>query len=190
MAFFVVVDVTPKARHRTGMNEAQDGFANSLQRQLVGELADRCRARRQIVATAESCTGGLIAAACTNIAGSSDWFDSGFVTYSNGAKMQLLGVSQTTLTEHGAVSAETVAQMARGAVAHSGATLACAVSGVAGPGGGSPEKPVGTVWIGWAWPGGERQQHHLFSGNRDAIRQRTVEAALQGLIVCIDSVSV
>jgi len=164
-------------------------YSTTVQRELVQQLAALCVERRQIVATAESCTGGLIAATMTNLAGSSEWFDSGFVTYSNTAKQQLLGVQLSTLEENGAVSEATVAEMAHGAVSRSSATHACAVSGVAGPGGGSVEKPVGTVWIAWAGPTGVSQKRFLFPGNRDEIRQRTVEEALRGLIDCISSVA-
>ena len=131
----------------------------------------------------------MIAASITNLAGSSEWFDCGFVTYSNNAKMQLLGVSSATLEASGAVSSETVSEMALGAVRRSDATVACAVSGVAGPGGGSAEKPLGTVWIAWAGQAGVRQQHFLFPGNRNKIRQHTVDEALRGLIECIKSVA-
>ncbi len=169
------------------MTEEVDGFATTLQRDLAQQLAVLCRSARQMVATAESCTGGMIAASMTNLAGSSDWFDCGFVTYSNNAKMQMLGVDSATLDGSGAVSSATVSEMALGAVSRSNATIACAVSGVAGPGGGSVEKPVGTVWIAWAGPAGVRQQQFLFPGNRDEIRQRTVEEALRGLIDCINT---
>ena len=169
------------------MHLEEDGFTTQLQRDLVRQLAGLCIAGQHVVATAESCTGGMIAASMTNVAGSSQWFDCGFVTYSNNAKMQMLGVDNATLNASGAVSSATVSEMALGAVSRSDATVACAVSGVAGPGGGSDEKPVGTVWIAWAGPDGVRQQHYLFPGNRDEIRQRTVEEALRGLISCIKS---
>jgi nicotinamide-nucleotide amidase len=171
------------------MSENTDGFATAEQRDLVQTLATLCQAKQQVVATAESCTGGMIAAAMTHLAGSSAWFDCGFVTYSNNAKMNLLGVSGATLNEFGAVSEATVAEMARGAVDRSEATVACAVSGVAGPGGGSVEKPVGTVWIGWAGPAGCYQKHYLIPGNRDEIRQQVVVEAIGGLINCINSVA-
>ncbi len=118
--------------------------------QLVQELARELGGRGMKLATAESCTGGGIAQALTELAGASDWFDRGFVTYSNQAKMEMLGVNATTLERQGAVSEATVLEMARGALARSPADLSVAVSGVAGPGGGSDDKPVGTVWIGWA----------------------------------------
>jgi nicotinamide-nucleotide amidase len=141
-----------------------------------------------MLATAESCTGGLIAAACTDLPGSSNWFERGFVTYSNAAKSELLGVSAEDLACHGAVSEPVARAMVRGAVAHSAAQVAVAVTGIAGPGGGSADKPVGTVWIAWALPGAtgsgllvEAACHH-FPGDRAAVRQATVHAALHGLV--------
>jgi nicotinamide-nucleotide amidase len=134
------------------------------------------------MATAESCTGGLIAATCTDLAGSSVWFERGFVTYSNAAKTELLGVDEALIAQHGAVS-ETVARaMAQGAVARSRAQVALAVTGVAGPSGGSVEKPVGTVWFGWATPSGVVTQMQRFDGDRAAVRQATVRHALRRLI--------
>ncbi|MEZ5591705.1 MAG: nicotinamide-nucleotide amidase [Gammaproteobacteria bacterium] len=157
---------------------------------LAQSLATALLERQAMVATAESCTGGWIAKILTDLAGSSAWFERGFVSYSNEAKQDLLGVSATTLRQHGAVSAETVAEMALGALQRSRAQYAVAVSGVAGPSGGSPEKPVGTVWLAWARPTqpgtpdgvSVRQQHCLFSGDRDQVRRATVAAALQGLL--------
>ncbi len=141
-------------------------------------LAARCR-----LATAESCTGGWIAKAMTDVPGSSQWFECGYVVYSNTAKMRDLGVSDQTLKEHGAVSEATVREMAAGAARVSGAEVAVAVSGVAGPDGGTPEKPVGTVWIGLAVRRREvfELSAHLecFPGDREAVRRRTVELALQ-----------
>ena len=169
------------------MRVDSQGFSTGVQQQLVQQLATLCIDQRQVVATAESCTGGLVAAAMTNLAGSSEWFDCGFVTYSNNAKQQLLGVQLATLEECGAVSDATVAEMARGAISRSSATHACAVSGVAGPGGGTEEKPVGTVWIAWAGPAGVSQRRFLFPGDRAEIRERTVEEALKGLISRISS---
>ena len=117
----------------------------------VEALAAALKARGWRLATAESCTGGLVAATCTSLAGSSDWFEAGWVTYSNAAKTAALGVPAALVEAHGAVSAEVVEAMARGAIARSGAQLSVAVSGVAGPGGGTPAKPVGTVWVAVAW---------------------------------------
>ena len=146
-------------------------------------LADVLRARGAKVATAESCTGGLIAAACTAVAGSSDWFERGFVTYSNDAKTESLGVDARLLAAHGAVSREAALAMADGALAHSRAQLVVAVTGVAGPGGGSPGKPVGTVWLALARRGGAAQAELLqLSGDRASIREQTVRHALQRLI--------
>ena len=150
--------------------------------EIIAQLADALVRRGWYLACAESCTGGGIAAALTDVAGSSAWFDRGFVTYSNAAKREMLGVSAQTLEHHGAVSCETVLEMAQGALGHSSARLAVAVSGIAGPGGGSPEKPVGTVWIAWAGPNGAEAVPHLFPGDRRAVREASVDAALQGLL--------
>ncbi|MEQ8353931.1 MAG: nicotinamide-nucleotide amidohydrolase family protein [Gammaproteobacteria bacterium] len=133
-------------------------------------------------ATAESCTGGWIAQAMTAIAGSSDWFEGGLVTYSNQAKIALLGVDAMLIERHGAVSAEVAAAMAEGALRTLGADLSCAVTGVAGPGGGSPAKPVGTVWFGFARGGAvTRTCMHRFAGDRRAVRAATVAVALEEL---------
>jgi nicotinamide-nucleotide amidase len=141
---------------------------------------------RRSVATAESCTGGWIAKALTDIAGSSQWFTEGFVTYSNDSKIQRLGVSRAVLRAHGAVSEAAVRAMARGALKRSGAQLSVAVTGIAGPGGAVPGKPVGTVWLGWAARRGRAirvavQLKH-FRGDREAVRRKTVRAALVGLL--------
>ena len=158
---------------------------------LVSTLADALRSRGAMIATAESCTGGLIAGACTDLAGSSDWFDRGFVSYSNAAKTELLGVDAALIAAHGAVS-ETVARaMAAGALARSSAALTVAVTGVAGPSGGSAAKPVGMVWLAWAWRDahGPLQAETLllqFPGDRAAVRQAAVACALQGLLDRVD----
>lgn len=149
---------------------------------LVTELAAALLARGAQMATAESCTGGLIAGACTDIAGSSDWFERGFVSYSNQAKTEMLGVDPALIAAHGAVSEAVALAMARGAVAHSRAQCSVAVTGVAGPGGGSPAKPVGTVWFGWSVNGRAEAECLRFDGDRAAVRQQTVEHALQGLL--------
>jgi nicotinamide-nucleotide amidase len=133
------------------------------------------------LATAESCTGGLIAARCTELAGSSRWFERGFVTYSNAAKCELLGVDATLIERHGAVSEAVVRAMALGALAHSPAQVAIAVTGVAGPDGGSADKPVGTVWLAWATPMGVISELKRFDGDRAAVRQATVNHALTRL---------
>jgi len=149
---------------------------------LVAALADALRARDWRLATAESCTGGLIAGACTDLAGSSDWFERGFVTYSNAAKSELLDVPAAVIAAHGAVSEAVARGMVQGALRHSAADLAVAVTGIAGPGGGSADKPVGTVWLAWRGPRGERAERQVFAGDRAAVRQATVECALQGLL--------
>ena len=154
----------------------------------LGPLGDALRARGWRMATAESCTGGLIAALCTSVAGSSDWFDRGFVTYSNAAKTAQLGVSAELIEAHGAVSQPVALAMAQGALRHSLAQLAVAVTGVAGPGGGTPDKPVGTVWLAWAVqaPGQLLQCQarllHL-AGDRTAVRSQTVQQALAALLL-------
>ncbi len=136
-----------------------------------------------MIATAESCTGGMIAAALTDIAGSSAVVDRGFVTYSNEAKNEVLSVPMALIEEHGAVSEETARAMAKGAIAHSRASLAVSVTGIAGPGGGTEEKPVGLVWFGLADEKGQmRAEHHVFEDNgRGFIREKTVETALEML---------
>lgn len=149
---------------------------------LVTELAAVLLARGAQLATAESCTGGLIAGACTDIAGSSDWFERGFVSYSNQAKTEMLGVEPALIEGHGAVSEAVALAMARGAVRHSCAQCSLAVTGVAGPGGGSADKPVGTVWFGWCVAGHTDAQCVRFEGDRAAVREATVKHALQGLL--------
>jgi nicotinamide-nucleotide amidase len=149
---------------------------------LVGTLADALRARRWRLATAESCTGGMIAAACTDLAGSSDWFERGFVTYSNEAKTALLGVPAGLIAAHGAVSEEVARAMAQGALAHAPVQIAVAVTGIAGPGGAVPGKPVGTVWLAWATAAGVLAERLQLGGDRAAVRAATVRAALQRLL--------
>lgn len=149
---------------------------------LVAQLADALRARGQRLVTAESCTGGLIAAACTDLAGSSDWFERGLVSYSNAAKTELLGVPAPLIEQHGAVSEAVARAMAAGALAHAPVHWAVAVTGVAGPGGGSLAKPVGLVWLAWAGPAGVQAERHQFAGDRAAVRRATVRCALQGLL--------
>ncbi len=134
-----------------------------------------------MLATAESCTGGLIAAACTDLAGSSQWFERGFVTYSNAAKGQCLGVPAELIEARGAVSEAVARAMAQGAVAHSAAQVALAVTGVAGPTGGSADKPVGTVWFGWQVQGATHSELRRFAGDRAAVRAQTVRHALARL---------
>lgn len=149
---------------------------------LAERLGKRCRARGVSVTAAESCTGGGVASAITAVAGSSDYFETGYVTYSNAAKTRLLGVSEALFETHGAVSREVVEAMVAGACRDSGAALGVAISGVAGPGGGSLDKPVGTVWL--AWGDAERQHAECrhFPGDRRAVREQAVRAALVGLL--------
>ncbi|MEQ1622169.1 MAG: nicotinamide-nucleotide amidase [Methylococcales bacterium] len=150
---------------------------------LADQLGQYLKARNQTIATAESCTGGWIAECITSVAGSSTWFDRGFVTYSNNAKQQMLGVRAETLEKFGAVSQETASEMVAGALAHSEADCALAVTGIAGPDGGSSDKPVGTVYIAWQ----TRNQpitaiRSQYSGNRQQIRKQTVITAIEGVI--------
>jgi nicotinamide-nucleotide amidase len=150
---------------------------------LARRVGARLKARRLKLATAESCTGGWIAQAVTSVSGSSEWFDRGFVTYSNEAKKELLGVRAATLSRHGAVSRETAREMAAGALARSRAQVAVAVTGVAGPTGGTKEKPVGTVCFAWSRKGrAPESATRRFSGGRESVRRQSVIAALQGLI--------
>jgi nicotinamide-nucleotide amidase len=152
-------------------------------RRLAIDLGRALEARGMTVATAESCTGGMIGAAITDIAGSSAWFDRGFVTYSNAAKSDMLGVREETLALHGAVSEASAREMAAGALVCSRADLAVAVTGIAGPAGGTPEKPVGLVWLAWGVRGGGVESaSHRFPGDRAAVRDATVAAALAGLL--------
>jgi nicotinamide-nucleotide amidase len=154
---------------------------------LAADLGERLLARSCLLACAESCTGGWISKVVTDIPGSSAWFDRGFVTYSNRAKQDMLGVSAASLAKHGAVSAEVVAEMASGALARSRADLAVAVSGVAGPGGGSDEKPVGTVFFAWVLFDREPVvQRLLFAGEREEVRHQTVRVALARLLELMD----
>ncbi len=147
----------------------------------------RLKARGLKLAAAESCTGGWIAMAITAVAGSSQWFERGFVTYSNEAKHEMLGVAQATLDAQGAVSEASAREMAQGAVAHSRAQIAVAVTGIAGPGGGSAAKPVGTVCFAWAGPDTRlRSETRLFQGSREQVRRQTVIAALQGIIEALE----
>ncbi len=148
----------------------------------VHALATLLRQRGWRLATAESCTGGMIAAACTDLAGSSDWFERGFVTYSNEAKTALLGVPAGLIASHGAVSEEVARAMAQGALDHAPVQLAVAVTGIAGPGGAVPGKPVGTVWLAWATAAGVQTERLQLAGDRAAVRAATVQAALHRLV--------
>jgi nicotinamide-nucleotide amidase len=159
---------------------------NELQH-LARRLGERLLASGLSLATAESCTGGWVAKVVTDIAGSSQWLDRGFVTYSNQAKCDMLGVRAETLERHGAVSEETVREMAEGALGHSGAGVAVAISGIAGPGGGTPGKPVGMVWLAWARRGREtRTRCAHFAGDREVVRRQAVRAALDGVLAILD----
>ncbi|WP_309246738.1 CinA family protein [Ramlibacter montanisoli] len=151
-------------------------------RALCEQLAQEMQARGWMLATAESCTGGMIAAACTDLSGSSNWFERGFVTYSNEAKTELLGVDPALIAQQGAVSEVVVRAMAFGAVRHSRAQVSVAVTGVAGPTGGSPQKPVGTVWFGFQVDGRLTSETLRFDGDRAAVRSATVDHALQRLL--------
>ena len=149
----------------------------------VQELAQRLQQRGWRMVTAESCTGGGVAHRLTALAGSSDWLEGGFVTYSNAMKQRLLGVDSTLLENHGAVSRECVEAMAQGALDNSSAQLSVAISGIAGPGGGSEDKPVGTVWFGWAdCNGALRSRCCCFDGGRQSVRDQAVDEALAGLL--------
>jgi len=151
--------------------------------QQVANLAQLLTSNGMWLTTAESCTGGLIAAACTALPGSSRWFDRGFVTYSNDAKQQMLGVPAETIDRYGAVSSETVMAMAFGALARSKADIAISVSGIAGPDGGTDAKPVGTVWFGLARKGvAVEARVQRFDGERAAVREQALEYALQWLL--------
>ena len=148
---------------------------------ILTDISGRLLARGEMLATAESCTGGLIAAACTDLAGSSQWFERGFVTYSNAAKTELLGVDAALIAQHGAVSEPVARAMAEGAVARSHAQASVAVTGVAGPTCGSAEKPVGTVWLAWSVNGLTHSALRHFPGDRAAVRAATVRYALARL---------
>ena len=148
-------------------------------KQLAAALAER----GWMLATAESCTGGMIAAACTELAGSSDWFERGFVTYSNEAKTELLDVDAALIESHGAVSEVVARAMAFGAVRHSRARVSVAVTGIAGPSGGSKDKPVGTVWFGFMVDGRLTSETKRFDGDRAAVRQASVQHAIDGLLL-------
>lgn len=152
-------------------------------RQLAAELGDKLRARGWMLATAESCTGGWVGEVITALPGSSTWFERGFITYTNAAKIEMLGVPAATLESFGAVSEETVRAMAVGALARSHAQATLSISGIAGPGGGSPKKPVGTICTGWALSDGTVLSTTCrLSGEREEVRSRAVAAALRGLI--------
>lgn len=153
---------------------------------LAARLGELLRRRGLFLATAESCTGGWICKAVTDVPGSSGWLDRGFVTYSNASKEEMLGVRAATLASHGAVSEQTVLEMVAGALAKSRAQVAVATSGIAGPDGGSPDKPVGTVWLAWSVPGrGGWAQRRDLAGDRDLVRRQAAQLALAGLVAAL-----
>ena len=177
----------PIAIRRAGDYASRMSETTELSDDALHALAERVgttlQASHLMLATAESCTGGWIAKMITDIPGCSAWFDCGMAAYSYEAKQAMLGVSPHTLEDHGAVSRETVIEMVSGALVHSGATIAVAVTGIAGPGGGTDDKPVGTVWIAWKRRGGYPTALVFhFDGDREAIRRQTVAAALHGLL--------
>lgn len=158
---------------------------------LVSEVGEALKNHQKMIVTAESCTGGLIAESLTSVAGSTAWFDRAYVTYSYEAKKEMLGVKETTIMKKGAVSQECVEEMVIGALQESHAKVSVACSGIAGPGGGTPDKPVGTVWISWAMQGHEQIVSKLFhfDGDRDAVRQQCTVEALQGVLTLLESES-
>jgi nicotinamide-nucleotide amidase len=150
---------------------------------LIREVVHALKRQGLMLATAESCTGGWVAQVITSVAGSSEWFDRGFVAYTNLAKREMLGVSTTILSRHGAVSEQCARAMAEGALTHSHAQVALAITGIAGPSGGTPEKPVGTVCFAWAAKKRDTNSaKHLFTGDRESVRRQSVAMALQGLL--------
>jgi len=164
-----------------------DSSSDERLREQAAVLAERLCQVGIMLTVAESCTGGWVAKVCTDLTGSSNWFERGFVTYTNESKQEMLGVSGETLARYGAVSKQTVAEMAMGALERSHATLAVAISGIAGPGGGSTEKPVGTVCFAWARSGaGTVAERMLFDGDREQVRRQAVAHALQGAVRQLD----
>ena len=169
------------------MTDALDNPGTLLKKEqtsrvLAAVVADFLIKNGWSLATAESCTGGMIAVACTDLAGSSSWFERGFVTYSNAAKADMLGVDAALIAQYGAVSEPVARAMAEGAITHSKAQVSVAVTGVAGPGGGSADKPVGTVWFGWSVAGVVTSEHMLFEGDRAAVRAAAARHALGRLV--------
>lgn len=154
--------------------------------QLASQVGQALQQRQWMLSTAESCTGGWVAKTLTDVVGSSAWFERGFVTYVNVAKQEMLGVDATIIDKHGAVSELTVREMARGALQNSHADISLAITGIAGPGGGSEAKPIGLVWFAWATRDDEiRCADHIFGGDREAIRRQAVATALQGVNTCL-----
>lgn len=160
--------------------------------QTATQLANSCQKTGKILAVAESCTGGWLSKVLTDRAGSSEWFDGGFVTYSNAAKKHMISVQKGTLETYGAVSREVVIEMARGVLAHTNATLSVAISGIAGPGGGTEEKPIGLVWFAFAHKlKGETSistEKYIFKGGRNDVREQAVLQALSGLLIIVESI--
>ncbi len=155
---------------------------------MARRVGEQLLASARMLSTAESCTGGMVAAAMTSIAGSSAWFERGFVTYSNQSKVEMLGVAPDVIGQHGAVSIETAAAMAQGALAASHAQIALSITGIAGPGGAVDGKPVGTVCFGWAGEGlVTATETCLFAGDRDAVRRQSALHALQGVLTRLDA---
>ena len=176
----------PTTPHPLSKSELPALTNQALEADLI-QISTTLLARGWMLATAESCTGGMIAAACTDLAGSSQWFERGFVTYSNEAKTELLGVPAGLIATHGAVSESVARAMALGAVAHSRAQVAVAVTGIAGPTGGTADKPVGTVWFGWNVNGNITTATRRFDGDRAAVRQQTLAWACARLIALLES---
>lgn len=154
--------------------------------ELARRIGERLKAANAMLVTAESCTGGWAAQVVTSVAGSSAWFDRGFVTYSDAAKQELLGVSAETLRQHGAVSEQTAREMARGALQRSRASVALSITGVAGPSGGTREKPVGMVCFAWSRASEVRSGTHYFSGDRESVRRQSVILALEGVLKTLE----
>ena len=173
-----------KKRARPAVAGGQDSG-----RLLAQQVGVALKQHGMALVTAESCTGGGVAQAITMISGSSAWFDRGFVTYSNASKEEMLGVSPDTLEAHGAVSEQTVREMVDGALQYSRAQVAVSVSGVAGPTGGTPEKPVGMVWFAWGTNESVHAECHHLSGDRDAIRAKSVQIALQGVLNIMNTIT-
>lgn len=153
---------------------------------IIEDLAKILIKKNYNLTTAESCTGGLVAQMCTDRSGSSAWFERGFVTYSNESKSEMLNVNKELIEKHGAVSQEVAEAMVKGAVANSNAQCAIAITGIAGPNGGTPTKPVGTVWIAWAVLDKITSKHSMFSGNRQNVRNQALETSVKGLIEVLD----
>lgn len=164
------------------MNELEDRME-----ELAAAVGAALKSREMSLATAESCTGGWTGEAVTSVSGSSQWYDRGFITYTNQSKQDMLGVDEATLDNHGAVSEQTVREMAQGALSHSRADVSVAISGIAGPSGGTAEKPVGLVWFAWAAKSGAiHSEKHLFPGERREVRRQAVEAALKGVLALLE----